>query len=130
MTLCLYLVVPLPQGTYYEAFCTSVYPVRKEVVACFPGDVEDCFKISYDILIMGVSTAPHSSCSSSNRSGIITWACDAAATSVCVLRGSWTGIALSNALHYMQHAAAVCEHRVGNPQPATPGLSDCTKLGT
>jgi hypothetical protein len=45
----------LLQGAYYEASCKSIHPLRKEVVACFPGDAEDCFMVPYDILIMGVS---------------------------------------------------------------------------
>ncbi|WIA41047.1 hypothetical protein OEZ86_004683 [Tetradesmus obliquus] len=44
------------KGSYYEASCSSIDPLRKEVVACFPGDAEDCFKVPYDILIMGVGS--------------------------------------------------------------------------
>jgi NADH:ubiquinone reductase (non-electrogenic) len=38
--------------------CKAIDPVRKELVACFPKDAgldEACFKIAYDILIIGVS---------------------------------------------------------------------------
>eukprot|EP00879_Flechtneria_rotunda_P026035 GHRR01027711.1.p1 GENE.GHRR01027711.1~~GHRR01027711.1.p1 ORF type:complete len:219 (+),score=60.53 GHRR01027711.1:375-1031(+) len=48
------------KGDYYEAVCKAIDPVRKELVACFPKDSgldEACFKISYDVLIIGVSTA-------------------------------------------------------------------------
>lgn len=49
------------QGDYYEAVCKTIDPVRKELVACFPKDAgfdEACFKIKYDMLIIGVSWAP------------------------------------------------------------------------
>lgn len=45
------------QGAYYEAVCKAIDPKRKELVACFPKDAgfeEACFKISYDLLIVGV----------------------------------------------------------------------------
>jgi hypothetical protein len=48
------------QGDYYEAVAKAVDVKRKELVACFPKDAgldEACFKISYDILIVGVSAA-------------------------------------------------------------------------
>lgn len=56
------LVAPFPvyhlaQGDYYEAVCKAVDPVKKELVACFPKDAgldEACFKIKYDMLIIGV----------------------------------------------------------------------------
>lgn len=47
------------QGDYYEAVAKAIDVQRKELVACFPKDAgldEACFKISYDILIVGVST--------------------------------------------------------------------------
>jgi NADH dehydrogenase FAD-containing subunit len=50
--------VPL-QGEYFEAVCKAVDPVKKELVACFPKDAgldEACFKISYDVLIVGVGS--------------------------------------------------------------------------
>lgn len=47
------------QGRYYEAVCTAIDPVNKEVTACFPtADKTSCaesFKLHYDILVMGVS---------------------------------------------------------------------------
>jgi hypothetical protein len=46
------------QGDYYEAVAKAIDVQRKELVACFPKDAgldEACFKISYDILIVGVS---------------------------------------------------------------------------
>jgi hypothetical protein len=49
------------QADYYEAVCKAIDPKRKELVACFPKDAgldEACFKIKYDILIMGVSPSP------------------------------------------------------------------------
>ena len=39
--------------------CKAVDPVKKELVACFPKDAgldEACFKISYDVLIVGVGS--------------------------------------------------------------------------
>lgn len=51
----------LLQGDYYEAVAKAVDVKRKELVACFPKDAgldEACFKISYDILIVGVGWAP------------------------------------------------------------------------
>lgn len=61
-------VMPVPtgnfaawvQGDYYEAVAKAVDVKRKELVACFPKDAgldEACFKISYDILIVGVRLA-------------------------------------------------------------------------
>jgi len=53
---------PVPachQGRYFEAVCTGIDPVNKEVTACFPtADKTSCaesFKLHYDILVMGVS---------------------------------------------------------------------------
>lgn len=46
------------QGEYYEAVAKAIDVKRKELVACFPKDAgldEACFKISYDVLIVGVS---------------------------------------------------------------------------
>jgi NADH:ubiquinone reductase (non-electrogenic) len=46
------------QGDYYEAVAKAIDVKRKELVACFPKDAgldEACFKISYDVLIVGVS---------------------------------------------------------------------------
>jgi hypothetical protein len=48
-----------PQGEYYEAVCKAVDPIRKELVACFPADAgldEACFKMSYDVLLVGVGS--------------------------------------------------------------------------
>eukprot|EP00775_Hariotina_reticulata_P004476 gene4476-4730_t len=47
------------KADYYEAVCKAIDPKRKELVACFPKDAgldEACFKIKYDILIMGVGS--------------------------------------------------------------------------
>eukprot|EP00877_Chromochloris_zofingiensis_P004510 jgi/Chrzof1/1405/Cz10g06180.t1 len=47
------------KGEYYEAVCKAIDPVKKELVACFPKDAgldEACFKISYDVLIVGVGS--------------------------------------------------------------------------
>eukprot|EP00775_Hariotina_reticulata_P009271 gene9271-9436_t len=44
---------------YYEAFCKEIDPKAKEIVACFPddgGNEADCFKIKYDMLIIGVGS--------------------------------------------------------------------------
>eukprot|EP00882_Tetradesmus_deserticola_P003879 GHRQ01004103.1.p1 GENE.GHRQ01004103.1~~GHRQ01004103.1.p1 ORF type:complete len:615 (+),score=301.43 GHRQ01004103.1:630-2474(+) len=49
----------LGKGDYYEAVCKAIDPARKELVACFPKDAgfdEACFKIAYDILIIGVGS--------------------------------------------------------------------------
>jgi NADH:ubiquinone reductase (non-electrogenic) len=49
-----------PKGvSFYEAVCTSVDPQRRELVACFPKDAgldEACFKMSYDLLVVGVGS--------------------------------------------------------------------------
>lgn len=45
------------QGEYYEAICKDIDPQTKEMVCCFPSDSgfpEACFKLQYDILIIGV----------------------------------------------------------------------------
>ena len=50
---------PLSQADYYEAVAKAVDPVKKELVACFPADSgldEACFKIAYDVLIVGVGS--------------------------------------------------------------------------
>ena len=44
------------QGKYYEAICQDIDPKNKTIVACFPKDTgleEACFRIPYDILIVG-----------------------------------------------------------------------------
>lgn len=49
----------LGKGDYYEAVAKAIDVQRKELVACFPKDAgldEACFKISYDILIVGVGS--------------------------------------------------------------------------
>jgi len=46
------------QGDFYEAVCKDIDPVKKELVCCFPADSgldEACFKVSYDLLLVGVS---------------------------------------------------------------------------
>lgn len=45
-----------PQGKYYEAICQDIDPKNKTIVACFPKDTgleEACFRIPYDILVVG-----------------------------------------------------------------------------
>jgi NADH:ubiquinone reductase (non-electrogenic) len=45
--------------SFYEAVCTSVDPEKRELVACFPKDAgldEACFKMSYDLLVVGVGS--------------------------------------------------------------------------
>lgn len=44
----------LLQGRYFEAVCTKIDPVSKEITACFPTAQEDCFQLPYDMLIIGV----------------------------------------------------------------------------
>jgi NADH dehydrogenase FAD-containing subunit len=47
------------QAEYYEAVAKVVDPVKRELVACFPADAgldEACFKISYDVLVVGVGS--------------------------------------------------------------------------
>lgn len=44
----------LLQGRYFEAVCTHIDPVSKEITACFPAAHEDCFQLPYDMLIIGV----------------------------------------------------------------------------
>lgn len=44
------------QGRYFEAVASEINPEEKSVVACFPADTgmdECCFKLEYDILILG-----------------------------------------------------------------------------
>ena len=56
------------QGTYYEALCKDIDPVKKELVCCFPADAGldvACFKISYDVLVMSVSQKASLCCSPS-----------------------------------------------------------------
>ena len=46
------------QGKYFEAVCSEVDPEKQQLVACFPADTgmdEFCFKLDYDILILGQS---------------------------------------------------------------------------
>lgn len=45
------------KGKFYEAKCTEILPDERCVVACFPEDAgfpEACFKLPYDILVLGV----------------------------------------------------------------------------
>ena len=45
------------QGKYFEAEAGDIDPEKKTVVACFPADAgmdECCFKVEYDILILGL----------------------------------------------------------------------------
>lgn len=47
------------KAEYFEAACTEVDPVKKEVVACFPEDTgmdKLCFRVPYDILVLGVGS--------------------------------------------------------------------------
>ena len=44
------------QGKYFEAVVHDIDPVEKTIVACFPADAgldECCFKVAYDILVLG-----------------------------------------------------------------------------
>lgn len=46
----------LAQGKYFEAVASEINPEEKSLVACFPADTgmdECCFKLEYDILILG-----------------------------------------------------------------------------
>ena len=46
------------QGKYFEAVASDINPEEKSLVACFPADAgmdECCFKLEYDILILGKS---------------------------------------------------------------------------
>ncbi len=48
--------VVLAQGKYFEAVASEINPEEKSLVACFPADTgmdECCFKLEYDILILG-----------------------------------------------------------------------------
>lgn len=45
------------KGKFFEAKCTEILPDEKSIVACFPEDAgfpEACFKLPYDVLILGV----------------------------------------------------------------------------
>lgn len=45
------------KGKFYEAKCTEILPEERSIVACFPEDAgfpEACFKVPYDILVLGV----------------------------------------------------------------------------
>jgi hypothetical protein len=61
---CRSLILHTLQGTFYEAQCTKIDPVRKEVSACFPrasdGACTDPFTLSYDVLIVAVRAASSS----------------------------------------------------------------------
>jgi hypothetical protein len=50
--------VLLSQGRYFEAVCTDIDPVNKEVTACYPND-NGCapFTLHYDMLVIGVSSS-------------------------------------------------------------------------
>lgn len=55
------------QGKYYEAVCQDIDPKNKTIVACFPKDTgleEACFRIPYDILVVGelVEQVPLTAC--------------------------------------------------------------------
>jgi hypothetical protein len=43
------------QGRYYEAVCSKIDPVNKEITACYPSGKANCFQLPYDMLIIGVS---------------------------------------------------------------------------
>ncbi len=45
------------KGKFFEAKCNQILPEEKALVACFPEDAgfpEACFKLPYDILVLGV----------------------------------------------------------------------------
>lgn len=47
------------KGEYYEAVCKEVNYKEKSLVCCFPADAgfaDACFKVSYDVLIIGVGS--------------------------------------------------------------------------
>lgn len=49
----------LLQGKYFEAVASDIDPEKKSIVACFPADAgmdECCFKMEYDILVLGVGS--------------------------------------------------------------------------
>lgn len=49
----------LAQGKYFEAVASDIDPEKKSIVACFPADAgmdECCFKMEYDILVLGVGS--------------------------------------------------------------------------
>ena len=49
----------MPQGKYFEAVASDIDPEKKSIVACFPADAgmdECCFKMDYDILVLGVGS--------------------------------------------------------------------------
>lgn len=44
------------QAAFFEAVCKNIDPNEKSIVACFPPDSgldESCFKILYDMLVLG-----------------------------------------------------------------------------
>lgn len=44
------------QGEYFEAVCHDINPEERTLVACFPVEAgldEACFKVPYDMLILG-----------------------------------------------------------------------------
>ena len=44
------------QAAFFEALCQDINPEEKTIVACFPpgtGMDESCFKIPYDVLVVG-----------------------------------------------------------------------------
>jgi len=52
----------LAQGKYFEAVASEINPEEKSLVACFPADTgmdECCFKLEYDILILGNIASIH-----------------------------------------------------------------------
>ncbi len=52
----------LAQGKYFEAVASEINPEEKSLVACFPADTgmdECCFKLEYDILILGNAASIH-----------------------------------------------------------------------
>ncbi|KAL3146637.1 tubulin alpha 1 [Trebouxia sp. C0010 RCD-2024] len=47
------------KGKYFEAVASDIDPEKKSIVACFPADAgmdECCFKMEYDILVLGVGS--------------------------------------------------------------------------
>ena len=44
------------QAAFFEALCQDIDPAEKTILACFPPDSgmdDSCFKIPYDVLVLG-----------------------------------------------------------------------------
>lgn len=53
-----FFVCTLRQGKYFEAICTDIDPEERSLVACFPPEAgldDTCFKVPYDMLILGAA---------------------------------------------------------------------------